>query len=157
VDTMTTDTTPENGAARAKPTLVETDPVVTTEPAEASAPAEEKAKRTRRSPTEEQIVEIRKLRAEGITFKDVAERTGFSVGTIQKFSKDEEPKPAKAPKAPKTPKAAKTATATPAVKAAAPSGGTDTVNAVKAAIFDLVITQGHPIAAVRGAIATYLG
>ena len=101
--------------------------------------------RGRKRLTETEIGAIKELRAQDKSYSEIAEATGISIGSIQKILAD----PAKTRK----PRKAKAA---PAPAAAKPVKN-DTVEAVKAMLFDLIVTQGHPVAAVRGAIATHLG
>ena len=129
MDAMTTD----NGTTA--PAIMDTDATV-----------EVKTKRTRKTPDATQIAEMKRLRAEKVTFSEVARQTGFSVGTVQKYSEDgAAPKPKGAKRGPK-PKAAKTA-------APASSGRLDTVTAVRLAMADLLFA-GHAVAEIRGALAS---
>jgi hypothetical protein len=103
---------------------------------------EVKTRKTRRSPSDEQVAEMKRLRTEGVTFSEVARQTGFSVGTIQKMvgpAKEKTPGKKRGPK----PKAA----------AVSSSTSVDTPTAVKAAMADLLLA-GHPLAGIRGALAS---
>lgn len=120
---MDTETTPTNGTAE-------------------TAPAE---KRKRARLTDTDIANIKVLKSQGKTLKEIADATGFSIGSVATHSHDgTKPKKERKARAPKaTPAAAKSTL--------------DTPTAVKSMLFDLIVVNGHPIAAVRGALATYFG
>lgn len=148
----TEDVAPENGtAARARPALVNDEPEVT---AEAGS-----TKQTRKRPTAEDIAQLKAWKAEGRTLAEIHELSGFSVGSIRKYTADAEVAPSDKPKRGRPPKVkSDAAPKARAVKAAptvaASTARVDTVIQVKAMLFDL-IAAGHPVAAIRGALASF--
>jgi hypothetical protein len=156
--------TPDNGAAaRARPALIENEVV----PKRRGRPpkikvegVESKSKQTRKRPTAENIAQLKAWKAEGRTLAEMHELSGFSVGSVRKYTADASATPAKRGRPAKVKAAVQAAPkkrgrpAKVATVAAAPAARVDTVTQVKAMLFDL-LAAGHPIAAIRGALASF--
>lgn len=138
--------------AGTRPVVVSPDPPTSNGAADdppVTPPPAAKVKRARI--TSEQIAEVRRLKASGMSFKAVSAATGVSIGSIQKFVAEPGAKKAKA-KAAKAParkavkaKPAARAKRTPRAAAAAPEVRSDLISStqipsltVKAALFDLM-------------------
>jgi len=133
-------TTPSNGTPAEPP------------PANAAAPSPPpaaKAKRARITP--EQIAEVRRLKAEGKTFKEVSTLTGVSIGSIQKYVADGAPKAAKKPVAKAKAKPAAKPAAPAAPKAAPATPAPKKLDALKARLFD-ILSDGYSADDIRAVL-----
>lgn len=125
---------PTNGETevRARPVLVP--------PTVAAAPAK---KPGRQPVAPEKIAEMKELK-KTMTFKEVAEKLNVSVGTVQKYTSTEPPKP-------RAKRAAKVKAAPKAKRAVKVAVAPKTSNALKAKLYDLLV-EGYTAAEIKAAL-----